>query len=64
MTDDRKELRDDEFYFRCRKCRIPGVERVQKSGSGIRCGKCGHAEEKPDEIFAQVSEICQLVSTL
>lgn len=55
----RRELRDDAFYFRCRKCRNPAGKPAEKSV--IRCDKCGHAEEDPEKVLAKVLEVNNLI---
>ena len=55
----RRELGDDDFYFRCRKCRNPAGKPAEKSET--TCDKCGHTEEDPDKVLAQVREISGLI---
>ena len=51
----RREMKDDDLFFRCQKCRYPIPKSVKKSE--IRCEKCSHVEADSERLIGRVHEL-------
>ena len=57
----RRELKENHFYLRCPKCRIPLKGLHEKSE--IRCGKCNYVEENSAQIWTRIRELETAIET-
>ena len=51
----RRDLKENHFFLRCQKCRVPLKALHEKSE--IRCTICNHTEENSDRIWARIREL-------